>query len=93
MTRRTLLVLVAMVFLVGVIAGAVACQETPESGADSNVSDFLEVGETYRAWTSDDNYYGSFIVLQIISDDWVLARTGYGDGWFNISQLMYVQKD
>jgi hypothetical protein len=75
MSRQCLLV--AAVFLVGVILGAVACQETPQASADSRVSDFLQVGQWYAAADSDGNPY-YFEVSQIINDSWILAQTEYG---------------
>ena len=91
MNRRCLLL--AVVFLVGVIAGAVACQETPDVSADSRVSDFLKVGKWYNAAGSDGDFY-SFQVSQIINDSWILAQTEtYGDAWLNVNQFVAVVEE
>jgi hypothetical protein len=90
MNRQCLLV--AVVLLIGVIVGAVACQETPEASADSRVSDFLEVGKWYNAAGSDGDWY-SFTVSRIINDSWILAHTEYADLWLNVSQLVAIQEE
>lgn len=90
MSRQCLLL--AVVFLVGVIAGAVACEETPQAGADSRVSDFLKVGTWYNASGSDGDYY-SFSVKQVINDSWIRASTEYVDMWLNVNQLVVIQEE
>lgn len=90
MSRRWLLVVV--VFLAGVIAGAVACQDTPQAGAESRVSDFLQAGRSYGGLTPGTGIL-SFTVTQIINDSWILAHTEYGDVWLNVGELLFVQEE
>lgn len=90
MSRHRQWILVALALLAGFALGTVACEDTPPTGADSRVSDFLRVGQSYRAWASDGDYY-SFTVSQIVNDSWIVASTGYGSGWLNVSQLVFVR--
>jgi len=84
--------LVAIALLAGFVLGAVACDETPQAGADSRVSDFLRVGQHYMAIGSDANYY-ELAVSEIVNDSWIVASTEYGDGWLNVNQLVYIWQE
>lgn len=87
MSKRAILVVV--VFLIGVIAGAVACQETPQANADSRASDFLQVGKYYSAGGSDgEPYY--FSVEEIVNDSWIVYSTDHSSGWLNVNELVYI---
>jgi len=90
MSREWLLVAIAL--LAGFILGAVACDETPEAGADSPASDFLTVGGSYYAYSSAGNYH-KFTVLEILNDKWVLVDSDYprGNIWLNTGQLVWAQ--
>jgi len=84
--------LVAIALVAGFIMGAVACEETPEAGANSPASDFLEVGGVYLAYCSGREYH-HFEILAIVNDKWILVdeyEYYRGKKWLNTGQLVWV---
>lgn len=95
MSRNKLIgITVACIVVVIVVVIATAGGPTPPAGADSPVSDFLEVGDFYYAISSSGSYYW-FQVLEIVNDKWILvdAPETYGTIWLNTGQLLHIGKE
>lgn len=107
MTRKFLLIVLAMVFLTG-LGGAIGCgnstttsgpAETPSPEANKPSLDFLEVGGFYRTETAliDGTYEElDFKVLEVVNDRWVLVELRRYDQpagvWLNTSQLVFIER-
>jgi hypothetical protein len=97
MSRNKLIGIAAACVVIAVLVIlATTVGPTPRAEAESPVSDFLRVGESYRAYTSGplhDQY--EFTVLEIINDKWILVEDWRSDEpyWLNTDQLVHIAED
>jgi hypothetical protein len=96
MSRNKIIGIVAACIVVVIVVVMTATDDlTPPAEANSPVSDFLTVGESYEAHSSGPHYETlRFTVVEIINDKWILVDPGWGETiWLNTDQLVFIDED